>query len=136
MFPNQAHLKSHTNHWATPSDFRQGLEEEFGPFTFDPCPFQYEGLWSGLTEQWVGRIFINPPYEKRVIGHWMRKAWESAQAGALVVALIPSRTDTIWWHAYVMKATEIRFIKGRLHFNDAVDPAPFPSALVIWQPKE
>jgi len=48
------------------------------------------------------------------------------------VCLIPSRTDTWWWHNYVMKADEIRFVKGRLHFNDR-GPAPFPSAVVIFR---
>ena len=32
---------------------------------------------------------------------------------ALVVALLPARTDTIWWHADVMAAQEIRLIRGR-----------------------
>ena len=31
-----------------------------------------------------------------------------------------------------MKSSEIRFIKGRLHFNDGEKPAPFPSCIVIW----
>jgi hypothetical protein len=49
--------------------------------------------------------------------------------------LIPSRTDTRWWHEDVMTADEIRFVKGRLKFGDAVNAAPFPSAIVVWHGK-
>jgi hypothetical protein len=50
-----------------------------------------------------------------------------------VVLLIPSRTDTVAWHEYVMKADDIRFIKGRLKFGGAKNGAPFPSAIVIFK---
>lgn len=52
--------------------------------------------------------------------------------GKVVVFLIPSRTDTRWWHDYIMKATEIRFLKGRLKFGGSKNSAPFPSAVVIF----
>lgn len=75
---------------------------------------------------------MNPPYG-RVIGDWVRKAYEeSREIETLVVALIPSRTDTKYWHDYVMKAKEIRFVKGRLKFGDGRNSAPFPSAVVVF----
>jgi hypothetical protein len=73
---------------------------------------------------------MNPPYTECLA--WMRKAYESAQDGAVVVCLIPVRTDTTWWHEYAMKG-EIRFIRGRLKFGSATANAPFPSALVIFR---
>ena len=77
------------------------------------------------------RVFMNPPYGSK-IPDWVRKARESAeQNGALVVGLLPARTDTKWW-SDVMKASEIRFIKGRLKFGDSKQSAPFPSVIVIW----
>ena len=50
--------------------------------------------------------------------YWLKKGYEEWQKGKLMVFLIPSRTDTKWWHQWVMEATEIRFIKGRLKFGD------------------
>ena len=50
--------------------------------------------------------------------------------------LIPSRTDTSYWHDYIFNNAEIEFLRGRLKFEvDGVsgDPAPFPSALVIYK---
>ena len=49
-----------------------------------------------------------------------------------VVMLIPARTDTKYWHNYVMKASQILFVKGRLKFGDSKNCAPFPSAVVIF----
>ena len=75
---------------------------------------------------------MNPPYG-RTIGHWMRKAYESAMDTAeLVVCLVPARTDTAWWHDYAMKG-EIRFIRGRLKFGGHKNSAPFPNAVVIFR---
>jgi site-specific DNA-methyltransferase (adenine-specific) len=46
--------------------------------------------------------------------------------------LIPARTDTKYWHEYVMKAEMVFFIKGRLKFGDSENCAPFPSAVVVF----
>uniref|UniRef100_UPI00054D5781 DNA N-6-adenine-methyltransferase n=1 Tax=Desulfovirgula thermocuniculi TaxID=348842 RepID=UPI00054D5781 len=68
------------------------------------------------------------------IGKWIQKAYEEAQKGATVVCLLPSRTDTAWWHEYVMRAAEVRFIRGRLRFGGAENGAPFPSCVVVFRP--
>lgn len=70
-----------------------------------------------------------------MIGKWLKKGYGEWKKGRTIVFLIPSRTDTSWWHEYVMKASEIRFIRGRVHFNDA-GPAPFPSAIVVFRGKK
>jgi site-specific DNA-methyltransferase (adenine-specific) len=74
---------------------------------------------------------MNPPYG-RAIGLWMRKAYEESKRGAVVVCLVPARTDTAWWHDYAEKG-EVRFIRGRLKFGDGKGRAPFPSAIVVFQ---
>lgn len=65
----------------------------------------------------------------------MRKAYEESRRGVTVVCLLPLRTDTRWWHDCVMKASEIRFIRGRLHFDGHKNGAPFPSAIVVFRGK-
>lgn len=112
----------------------------------------------GMAQRWRGRVFMNPPYgnaehpckpgcrkklcEKRGhhsdryrpgIADWVRKAYESAREGALVVCLLPARTDAAWWHDYAMKG-EVEFIRGRLKFGGAKHNAPFPSAVVVFFP--
>jgi hypothetical protein len=55
-----------------------------------------------------------------------------AERGATVVALIPSRTDTRYWHHHVAGKADIWMLKGRLRFGDGSCPSPFPSAIILW----
>jgi phage N-6-adenine-methyltransferase len=132
------HFSSATDLWATPQDFFDGLNAEFG-FTLDvcanadnaKCADYFTAEQDGLAQDWRGVCWMNPPYG-RGIGAWMRKAYESAQVGATVVCLVPARTDTAWWWGYAMKG-EVRFIRGRLKFGGRKENAPFPSAVVIFR---
>jgi len=113
--------------WETPSKIYKILNKEFH-FNHDPCPINPKR--DGLIGAWKERNYINPPYNK--IAKWLRKGYAQFKEGRLCVFLLPSRTDTRWWHIYVMKATEIRFIRGRLKFGEAENSAPFPSSVVIF----
>ena len=85
------------------------------------------GLRGGET------VFCNPPYG-RAVGEWVKKAYEeSKKPGTLVVCLLPARTDTRWFHDYIIKKAKIRFVRGRLKFGDGKAPAPFPSMVVIFE---
>lgn len=136
----EVHFSSKTDLWATPQSFFDRLNAEFN-FTLDPCSNganakckrYFTAKENGLHQDWSqDTVFMNPPYG-RPIGDWIRKAYEESERGATVVALIPSRTDTKYWHDYVMKADEIRLVKGRLKFGDGSSPAPFPSAVVVFK---
>ncbi len=147
------HFSSRTDDWSTPPDFFAKVEAEFGPFDLDPCataenakaPMYYTTWSDGLSKKWKGRVWCNPPYG-RGIGNWVRRCAfhthlyrenpeeKLIQDGPLAVMLLPARTDTKWWHDYVIPyAAEIRFIRGRLKFGGAKNSAPFPSALVIFR---
>lgn len=118
---------SHNQLWRTPKAIYDELNFRF-EFDFDPCPT--DPHFDGLSVEWEKSNFCNPPY--RNIAKWIKKGWEEFQKGKTVVFLIPSRTDTKWWHEYCMKADSIRFIKGRIRFEGAKENAPFPSAIVIF----
>lgn len=124
------HFSSHTDNWKTPDGIYRALDDEFH-FDFDPCPLDEDPKFDGLSIEWGQVNFVNPPYSK--ISKWCRKGYEESSKGKTVVMLIPSRTDTRYWHDYIMKAQEIRFIKGRLKFGDAKNSAPFPSCIVIFK---
>jgi len=127
---NRVHFSSATDNYRTPVDVYRKLDDEFH-FTFDPCPLSDLLLFDGLNMSWGGVNFVNPPYSN--IAAWCRKSYEESLTGKTVVMLIPSRTDTRYWHDFVMKATEIRFIKGRLRFGASKFNAPFPSAIVVFR---
>jgi site-specific DNA-methyltransferase (adenine-specific) len=133
--------------WATPPALFDALAAEFGPFDLDPCGSKdsyasqhcgefYTGL--GLDVPWGGRVFVNPPYGL-ALRDWVYACWSNVRLGGvpLVVALLPARTDTRWWHAYIgdhcQYASEVHFLKGRLKFVGAKASAPFPSVIVVWR---
>jgi site-specific DNA-methyltransferase (adenine-specific) len=134
-------FSSKTGEWATPQDFFDKLNWRFGPFDLDPCAdvsntkcanFFTESE-DGLSQDWEGfTAFVNPPYG-RGIDKWIKKGYdESRKKNTKVVMLIPARTDTKYWHQYVMRADEVYFVKGRLKFGDCTNSAPFPSAVVVF----
>lgn len=116
----------------------------------------------GLVQDWTGkRCWMNPPYgdpenpckkrcvKKRCprrgyciseyvpgIEDWVEKA--ATGGAAIVIALLPARTDTKWFHEYIYNRlwenTKVRFLKGRLKFGEAKNSAPFPSMVVVFEP--
>lgn len=151
---NQGMFTSTTDDWPTPRRLFDALNAEFA-FDLDPCASDQNAKCAryftvaddGLARRWQGSVFMNPPYG-RGIGDWVAKAWREARKGATVVCLIPARCDTEYWHDYVMQASEIRFIRGRIHFDSerqrareangesVAHNAPFPSAVVVFSPTD
>ena len=137
---NRGMYTSVTDEWETPREFFDAVNETFH-FSLDVCATSANAKCgryftkedNGLVQTWSGVCWMNPPYG-REISLWVRKAYESSlEAGTVVVCLLPARTDTKWWHDYVIaRAAAIRFIRGRLRFSGK-GPAPFPSALVVFR---
>jgi len=132
------HFSSATGEWKTPKALFDELSWIYGGFTLDPCATRENAKCErfftqeedGLAQRWDGKVFVNPPYG-RDIGRWVRKAFDESLAGALVVCLLPARTDTRWWQDYA-KRGYVHFLRGRLKFGEAKNVAPFPSAIVTF----
>lgn len=144
--------------WQTPDSFLE-LVRQVGPIALDPCtspenPVGAEFFCSpvtvqddqgrpvvapysdGLQRRWAdftpwGLAFCNPPYG-RSLGAWAAKITSEAQAGCEIIALVPSRTDTKWFHLMTDHMTSLLLWKGRLTFKGAPAPAPFPSAVFYF----
>ena len=137
-------FSSKTGEWETPQDLFGFLNRLFR-FTLDAaasvenakCEKFYTKEDDALTQEWTGSVFCNPPYG-REIGGFVEKGARSAfsKDAECVVMLLPSRTDTAWWHDYVMKAQEIWLIRGRLKFGGGKNSAPFPSCVVVFKGHE
>ncbi len=115
-----------TDNWATPQPLFDKLHAEF-QFSLDvcastenaKCAFFFTQTQDGLAQDWTRYgpvVWMNPPYAKP-IAQWMRKAYETARAGTTVVCLVPTRTNPPWWHDWVMRAHEIRFIVKKISFG-------------------
>lgn len=137
---NQALFTSNSDEWGTPLKLFDELNKEFH-FTLDPCAScenhkcdkYYTAEDDGLKQSWKNEVvFCNPPYSK--IKEWVKKCYdEYIENGTTVVLLIPARTDTTYFHNYIYGFAELRFIKGRLHFNESKNSAPFPSMLCVFR---
>lgn len=137
-------VSSSRSDYGTPQWLFDQLDREFH-FSLDVCANEknhkcsayYTEKMDGLEQSWPlsGNCWMNPPYG-RVIPQWMEKAAQEYLMGVKTVALIPARVDTLWWLKFCLLASEVRFIVGRLKFVGAVDPALFPSAIVVYGEKK
>lgn len=71
----------------------------------------------GLAVEWRGNVFVNPPWGDRAAPKWIEKAVRAASAGARVVLLAPTRTDTRWFHRALEESDELLVFKKRLDFT-------------------
>jgi len=132
------HFSSASDLWATPQKLFDSLNA-IHAFDLDVCATHENAKCAryftkeqdGLKQDWIGSVWMNPPYGKE-IGRWMEKAYKSSLEGSKVVCLVPARTDTAWWHKYAMNG-KIQFIRGRLKFGGHKNSAPFPSAIIVFQ---
>jgi phage N-6-adenine-methyltransferase len=131
--------------WRTPRGLFAALDAEF-QFETDAAAHAENALCARFygpgsptrpdaifhASPWEGRCFVNPPYDD-VTAFMAKACWTCTVGTPLVVALVPARTDTRWFHDHVVRhAHEIRFLQGRLRFNDA-GSAPFPSAVIVFR---
>jgi site-specific DNA-methyltransferase (adenine-specific) len=135
-------FSSATDQWPTPQAFFDLWAARFA-FDTDVCADADNAKCSrffsveddGLEQSWAPAVcWMNPPYG-REIGKWVRKACEESLKGATVVCLLPARTDTAWWHDYVIPHAEVTFVRGRIKFGGAKSGAPFPSAVAVFRPE-
>jgi phage N-6-adenine-methyltransferase len=142
---NEGMFTSDSGEWETPSVFYDQLDEIFD-FTLDVCASEHnkkeDNYFSketdGLSQSWgAHRCFMNPPYGND-IKLWVEKARKEGAKEALVVCLLPARTDTKWFHDNIPDALAVKFIKGRLKFKNGGETessAPFPSMVVVFGKK-
>lgn len=127
--------------WETPDDLYHYCSGRWGPFTIDAaasrrnrkCAKFYDEGNSGLVRKWTeGPVWCNPPYGKGKIQRWVKKCHdEHREFGTRIVLLMPSRTDTKYFHSYILNKASIYFIKGRVAFKGGIS-APFPSMLAVY----
>ncbi len=134
-----------SDEWATPADLVRSLETEFGAFELDPCcrehtakaPAFFTYRENGLAQRWHGRVWLNPPYSKPA--PWLLKAIQetTTSRATLVVAILPVRTDTRWFHDLVLGRCELRFIPGRVYWigwqGTPIGRPKDPSMLAIYR---
>lgn len=128
-------FSSRTDLWETPQDLFDRLDAIYH-FQTDVCALPenakcehyFTPEQDGLSQDWTGVCWCNPPYG-REIGKWVEKA---ASSEATVVMLLPARTDTKWFHDLCLRGGHVSFLRGRLKFGGCKNNAPFPSMVVVF----
>lgn len=130
--------------WRTPRHVVDRVEA-VGPILLDPCtsednPVDADRFFTpdddGLKKSWYvyargGVCYVNPPYG-RELPVWTAKCRDQAALGCQIIALVPSRTDTRWWQECFADCAAVALWRGRITFEGAPSPAPFPSCLFYW----
>ena len=147
------HPPSSSTEWSTPEEFFKRLDDEF-VFTVDLCATEENALCDAFVAKeedclsvewdWVAKLptrytgWMNPPWG-RGIGKFVQRAYEqSKKHGLRVVCLLPANTDTKWWRDWVWKASEVRFVTGRLHFvceDGRTGPCPTGACVIVFDPE-
>ena len=133
-------FSSNTGDWYTPPEIVEAVRELFGIIDLDPCSNSHEAPNvpalvhftredDGLSREWFGRVYVNPPYGKG-IGPWIEKVREEHEAGRVTAAvvLVKAATDTRWFRVLSERYPRCE-VAGRLKFSGCKAPAPFPSVL-------
>lgn len=140
-------MSSYNDEWETPQELFDDLNKVWG-FELDVCATRYnrkcklffDKEQDGLAQEWKGTCWMNPPYAKGIIDRWVAKAVSETRAErcVVVVALLPVRTDTRWWHEHIEGNPDVyvEFHSKRTRFKGAKHNAPFATCIVyFFQPE-
>jgi len=94
-----------TDFWRTPPDL-------YPLDCFDPCPVN--PTFDGLSIQWHGNVFCNPPYSQA--REWIEKALAERENCESITLLLPNWTDRKWFQ--LIKNETIEFLQGKRYFLD------------------
>lgn len=107
--------------WYTPPEIICSL----GEFDLDPCTSNiaynlnhsakqyYTKEEDGLSKEWVGRIWLNPPYEQPTISHFIQRMVQHDNG----IALLYNKCDNKLFHDVIFPtADSICFLRDRIYF--------------------
>lgn len=140
---DQNKFKSTNQDWKLPKEIFDKLNEEFH-FDRELATSECNSLMGNhftetddaFKQKWSGKNYVNPPFKDA--SKWVKFAYNESQKEGMTCMVIPSKTNTVWWHEYCMKAKEIRFIRGRpLFVREGYEGnhhgLPFPLSIIIFE---
>lgn len=132
-------FKSKSEEYETPNEIFEPLQKEFD-LQLDVCATKENAKCDlfftkeddALTKDWDNNFWMNPPFS-RDLKEWVIKAFEESQKGVVGVCLLPVRSNTLWWHKYIIDTkTEVRFLKGETKFVGHKRGLWLPFAIIIF----
>lgn len=131
---------SGNNEWYTPPDIIAAARKAMGSIDVDPASsvvanrtVEAERFYTiemdGLLADWIGNVWLNPPYSNPEIGQFCEKLLAEIKCKNVVQAclLVNNATETGWFQPTFQRAAAVCFPKGRLRYLDATGkPANTP----------
>lgn len=115
--------------WYSPADHIEAARVVLGDIDLDPATSAtantaikaatiYTATDDGLAHDWIGRVWMNPPYAQPAITNFCAKLAASVRAGTVpaAVVLINNATETQWFRELADVAAAMCFPTGRLRF--------------------
>ena len=134
---------SGNNEWYTPSEYIEAARKVMGSIDLDPASCElanstvmadkiYTAEDDGLSQEWYGNVWLNPPYAGDLIGKFADKASEMEYRQAII--LVNNATETAWFNTLIDKASAIVFPKSRVKFYlpDGRTGAPLQGQAVVY----
>lgn len=115
--------------WYTPAEYIEAARQVLGGIDLDPASSEtaqdtvqaknyYTAKEDGLSREWAGRIWLNPPYSADMVGRFVSKLVSHVQAGDVPAALllVNNATETEWFQGAAECASAVCFPDGRIRF--------------------
>lgn len=126
-----AHVSNNSgdNEWYTPKNFTDSARLVMESIDVDPASSQianavvkagmyYTASDDGLSKEWTGNVFLNPPYAQPLIDNFSKKLIQEIQSGNTkqAIVLVNNATETKWFQSMAQLAAAICFPKSRIKF--------------------
>lgn len=147
---NQVHVShnSGNNEWYTPKIYIDAARIVMGSIDLDPATSVAANLnvnakqiytfeKSGLHLDWIGNVWMNPPYSKDCINLFVDKFVSEYESGNITsgVCLVNNGTETKWGNKLLSACTSVCFVKSRIKFlNSDLLPvgAPLQGQMIVY----
>jgi phage N-6-adenine-methyltransferase len=132
--PKGAHVSNNSgeNEWYTPAQYVEAARTALGGIDLDPASSvkaqetvkagrYFTKDDDGLTRDWSGRVWLNPPYAQPLMGLFAEKALQELRSGRVTSAIILTNnaTETTWGNMLLAACDAVCFVKGRIKFLNA-----------------
>lgn len=138
-------FNSGNNEWYTPADIIEAARTAMGSIDFDPASSDiaqevvkaseyYTAETDGLTKDWRGNVWMNPPYATELIGKFVDKLIEQLPHIEQAIVLVNNATETEWFGKLASKADMVCFPRSRVKFYmpDGRTGAPLQGQSILY----